>query len=97
MDARHAVGVRMGLAAEQLADILAFRESPRFTERARAALPYGERLSRDGRIVTEECLPERREHFTEAEIVTLTFTIGLQTFVSKFAKAWRLAPQGFTA
>ncbi|HTY76925.1 MAG TPA: hypothetical protein VMI34_03820 [Candidatus Bathyarchaeia archaeon] len=97
MDARHAVGVRMGVAPEKLADILAFRESPRFTERERAALEYCERITRDDLDMTEECLAQVRGHFTEAEIVELTFTIGFQTFVSKFAKAWRLAPQGFSS
>jgi hypothetical protein len=28
--------------------------------------------------------------------VELTFIIGFQTFASKFAKAWMLAPQGFS-
>ena len=27
----------------------------------------------------------------------LTFIIGYQTFASKFAKAWRLTPQGFSS
>jgi hypothetical protein len=45
--------------------------------------------------VSEACLGQVREHFTEAEIVGLTFIIGFQTFASKFAKAWRLAPQGY--
>ena len=97
MDARHAVGVRMGVAPQKLAEILSFRESPRFSERERAALQYCERITRDDQAMTEECLAQVRKHFTEAEIVELTFTIGFQTFVSKFAKAWRLAPQGFTA
>jgi alkylhydroperoxidase family enzyme len=47
--------------------------------------------------VSDECLARVREHFTEAEIVELTFIIGYQTFASKCAKAWRLAPQGFSA
>jgi hypothetical protein len=38
-----------------------------------------------------------REHFAAAEIVELTFIIGYQTFASKFAKAFRLAPQGFSS
>src|SRR5215831_8540943 len=97
MDARHAVGVRMGVAPEKLADILRFRESPRFSERERAALQYCERITRDDQDMPEECLARVREHFTEAEIVELTFTVGFQTFVSKFAKAWRLARQGFSA
>lgn len=47
--------------------------------------------------MSEDCLAQVREHFTEAEIVELTFIIGYQTFASKCAKAWRLAPQGFSS
>jgi alkylhydroperoxidase family enzyme len=47
--------------------------------------------------MSEDCLAQVREHFTEAEIVELTFIIGYQTFASKFAKAWRLTPQGFSS
>ena len=47
--------------------------------------------------MSEECTARLREHFTEGEIVELTFIVGYQTFASKFAKAFRVAPQGFTA
>ena len=46
--------------------------------------------------MTDECLARVREHFLEAEIVELTFIVGYQTFASKFANAFDLAPQGFT-
>jgi alkylhydroperoxidase family enzyme len=95
MDIRHAVGVKMGVPAEKLADVLTFQASSRFSERA--ALHFCERTTRDDLEMSEECLAQVREHFTEAEIVELTFIIGYQTFASKFAKAWRLAPQGFSA
>ena len=97
MDIRHAVGVKMGVATEKLADVVTFRESPRFNERERAALDFCERIVRDDLEVSDFCLAEVREHFTEAEIVELTFIIGYQTFASKFAKAWRLTPQGFSS
>jgi len=97
MDIRHAVGVKMGVPTEKLGDVLTFKKSPRFDERERAALHFCERITRDDLEMSEECLAEVREHFTEAEIVELTFIIGYQTFASKFAKAWRLAPQGFSA
>ena len=38
MDIRHAVGVKMGVPAEKLADVLTFQASSRFSERERAAL-----------------------------------------------------------
>ena len=97
MDIRHAVGVKTGVPAEKLADVLTFQASSRFTERERAALHFCERITRDDLEMSEECRAQVREHFTEAEIVELTFIIGYQTFASKFSKAWRLAPQGFSA
>ena len=97
MDIRHAVGVTKGVPPEKLADVLTYRESPHYSERERAALQFCERISRDDLEVSEECLAQVREHFTEAEIVELTFIIGYQTFASKFAKAWRLAPQGYSS
>jgi alkylhydroperoxidase family enzyme len=97
MDIRHAVGVKAGVPSGKLAEVLTFHESSRFSERERAALQFGERVTRDDLEVSEDCLAQVREHFTEAEIVELTFIIGYQTFASKFAKAWRLAPQGFAS
>ena len=96
MDIRHAVGVKVGVPAEKLADVLTYPRSPNFSEREQAALQFCERIIRDDLDVSEECLGQVREHFTEAETVELTFIIGYQTFASKFAKAWRLAPQGFS-
>ncbi|HEU4439539.1 MAG TPA: hypothetical protein VFT36_09815 [Methylomirabilota bacterium] len=96
MDIRHAVGVRKGVPAEQLRDVLTFETSPFFDERERAALAFAEQITRADRDVSEECLARVRTHFTEAEIVELTFIVGYQTFASKFAKAWRLPPQGFS-
>jgi len=97
MDIRHAVGVRKGVPPAKLAGVLTYEESPHFTERERAALQFSEQVTRDDLAMTDECLARLREHFTEPEIVELTFIIGFQTFASKFAKAWRVAPQGFSA
>src|SRR6266849_2880404 len=97
MDIRHAVGVKVGVPPGKLADVLVFQDSPRFSERERAALHFCERIARDDLEVSEECLARVREHFTEPEIVELTFIIGYQTFASKFAKAWRLSPQGYSS
>ncbi|HEY7251939.1 MAG TPA: hypothetical protein VIF11_01035 [Methylomirabilota bacterium] len=97
MDIRHAVGVRVGVPAEQLRDVLSFETSRAFGDRERAALRFSEQVTRDDLDVTDDCLARVREHFTEAEIVELTFIIGYQIFAGKFAKAWRLTPQGFSA
>jgi len=96
MDIRHAVGVKVGLSAEKLADVLDYRGNPRFSEREQAALEFCERTTRDDLEVTDACLARVREHFTEPEIVELAFITGYQIFASKFAKAFKLAPQGFS-
>ena len=97
MDIRHAVGVKVGVPPEKLAALASFRDGPHFTEREKAALEFSERISRDDQEVSAECFDRLREHFSEAEIVELTFIVGYQTFASKFAKAFRLEPQGFSA
>jgi|SRR5215813_7124435 len=97
MDIRHAVGVRAGVPEEKLAAVLDYRDNSRFSERERAALEYCERTTRDDLEMSDECLARVREHFSEPEILELTFIAGYQIFASKFAKAFRLAPQGFSA
>jgi alkylhydroperoxidase family enzyme len=96
MDIRHAVGVKLGVPAEKLAAVLDYRGNPRFSAREQAALDFCERTTRDDLEMTDACLARLREHFTEPEIVELAFIGGFQIFASKFAKAFRLAPQGFS-
>ena len=97
MDIRHAVGVRAGIPATKLAALAEWERSEAFSARERAALEFASRIVRDDCEMTDACLGELRAHFSEPEIVELTFIVGFQTFASKFAKAFRLAPQGFGA
>jgi alkylhydroperoxidase family enzyme len=96
MDIRRAVGVKAGISIEKLNALDSYQESPHFTAREKAALEFSERVTRDDLEVTDECFANLREHFTEPEIVELTFIIGFQTFASKFAKAFQIAPQGYS-
>jgi alkylhydroperoxidase family enzyme len=96
MDIRHAVGVKVGIDAETLAALPSWRESDHFSGRERAALTLCEAMVRDDLDVSDECFATVREHFSEADTVELVFVIGYQAFASKFAKAFRLDPQGFT-
>jgi alkylhydroperoxidase family enzyme len=95
MDIRRAVGARAGIPNEKLDDVLRYRQSDRFTPREQAALEYAERITRDDLEVTDGCMTRLRGHFSEAEVVELTFIVGFQTFASKFAKAFNLGPQGY--
>lgn len=97
MDIRHAVGVKVGIAGSKLAALAEYRTSPEFSERERAALEYAEQITRDEEEVSDACFARLREHFSEADVVELTFIVGYQTFASKFAKALQLAPQGLAS
>jgi alkylhydroperoxidase family enzyme len=97
MDIRHAVGVKVGVDEATLAALAAWRASEHFSAREQAALELSEELVADDRDVSDACFARVREHFTEAEVLELVFVIGYQIFASKFAKAFRLAPQGFAA
>jgi len=95
MDIRHAVGVKAGVDADALAALRDWRASDRFTARERSALELCEQIVRDDQEVSDACFARVREHFSEADVVEMTFVIGYQVFASKFAKTFRLAPQGF--
>jgi alkylhydroperoxidase family enzyme len=97
MDIRHAVGVKEGIDPETLAAVARWRDTDRFTAGERAAMELCEAMVRDDRNVSDTCFARVREHFSEAETVELVFVIGYQIFASKFAKAFRLEPQGFSA
>jgi alkylhydroperoxidase family enzyme len=97
MDIRHAVGVKEGIDEATLAALPDWRASDRFSAREQAALELGEAIVADDREVSDACFARVREHFSEGDVVELVFVIGYQVFASKFAKAFRLAPQGFSA
>jgi alkylhydroperoxidase family enzyme len=93
MDIRHAVGVTQGLDEATLAELAGWRESSRFSARERVALELTEALV--AAEVSDACFARVREHFSEPETLELVFVVGYQVFASTFAKAFRLAPQGF--
>jgi alkylhydroperoxidase family enzyme len=97
MDIRHAVGVRTGIPEAKLAALDRYHDSPQFTAREVAALGYAEQILREGREVSDACFARLREHFSEPDVVELTFIVGFQTFASQFAKAFQLAPQGLAS
>ena len=74
-----------------------WRTSDHFSGREKAALELTEEIVADDREVSDACFARVREYFSEADVLELVFVIGYQVFASKFAKAFRLAPQGFAA
>jgi len=97
MDIRHAVGVKAGIAEAKLDALADHATSALISARERAALAFAEEVVRDDRAVSDASEARLAEHFTKAERLELTFVVGYQVFASKFAKAYRLEPQGFSA
>ena len=90
------MSVRVGVPETKLAALAAWETAPEFSTRERAALQFATAMVRDDRAVTDADWAQLRAHFSEPEAVELVFAVGYQTFASQFAKAFQLAPQGFT-
>ncbi|WP_011581388.1 MULTISPECIES: carboxymuconolactone decarboxylase family protein [Chelativorans] len=67
-----------GESEQRLYLVSAWRESPLFSERERAALAWTEKLTRlaDG-LVEDEAFEDVSRHFTEDELVKLSVAIGM--------------------
>jgi len=88
--------VKAGIPAEKLDALAAYEDDPLFSERERAALAFTEEVTRAEGHVSDACFQRVRRQFSEAEVLELMFVIGYQMFVSRFANAFRIAPQGFS-
>jgi AhpD family alkylhydroperoxidase len=77
----HSAALRKAGVAQRTLDTLpAWRESPLFNERERAALGWAEALNRIGMSpIPEDALDALRPHFDEREISELTFTVAMIT------------------
>jgi AhpD family alkylhydroperoxidase len=83
-----------GETAQRLIGLDAWREAPYYTPRERAALAWTEALTRVGDThAPDDVYDELKPHFTEAEIVALTFAIVAINAWNRLAIGFR-APAG---
>ena len=83
-----------GESEQRLYALNAWRETPFYTARERAALEWTEHLTLiASREVSDELYARVREHFTEEEIVLLTLAVVQINGYNRFAIAFR-APAG---
>ena len=80
---------------EKLAELAGWRDSKLFSESERVALDYAERITYTDRTVDDAFFAEVKKHFTEAQIVELTFAVALENFRSKFNPTLGVEAQGF--
>ena len=72
----------------------AWRETPLYTERERAALAWAEALTRIGpEGVADELYEDTRRHFSEAEMVKLSLTITVINSWNRLMIGFRVPPQ----
>ena len=88
--------MKEGIPAAKLDALDAYEDSPLFSERERSALAFTEEITRAEGHVSDACFHRLRQEFSEPEVLELMFVIGYQMFVSRFANAFRIAPQGFS-
>jgi len=88
--------VKEGIPAAKLDALDAYEVCPLFSERERSALAFTAEVTRAEGHVSDACFQRLRQQFSEPEVLELMFVIGYQMFVSRFANAFRIAPQGFS-
>ena len=79
----------------KLAEVATRRDSRLFTEPARVALDYAERMTITGQSVDDALFTQLKQHYSEAQIVELTAAVALENFRSKFNPALGIEAQGF--
>lgn len=76
MNTRYASGRRAGITEEHVEHLSDYERGP-FTDREKAALRYTDDVFLDPHRVDPAVRERARLHFTEAELVELTWAIGL--------------------
>jgi len=85
-----------GETEQRLYALTAWRETPFFSERERAALAWAETLTRIADDdVSDELFAEARRHFSEEELTTLTLAIVAINGWNRFAIAFRSIPGSY--
>jgi len=79
----------------KLAEVATWRDSKLFSACERVALEYAERVTHTDRKIDDAFFAEVKKHFTEAQIVELTFAVALENFRSKFNPSLGVEAQGF--
>jgi AhpD family alkylhydroperoxidase len=85
---------QLGETQQRLDCLAAWRESPFFSERERAALAWTEAITHVAETrVPDEIYNEVRKHFAETELVDLTAAIGMINLWNRLSIAFRSEPK----
>ncbi len=85
-----------GESEQRLYAVSAWREAPFYSERERAALAWTEAVTRVGEThVPDDVYAEARQHFSEKELVDLTFAIIAINGWNRLAVSFRTVPGSY--
>jgi AhpD family alkylhydroperoxidase len=83
----------MGETPERLDSIVAWHESPHFTDREKAALAWAESLTHVSEThAPDDVYDEVRRHFSEVETTNLTYAVALMNAFNRIAIGLRREP-----
>jgi alkylhydroperoxidase family enzyme len=81
------------IAREKLKDLLNFRTNNSFSEKEKAMLAYCEEVTLS-KTCTDECFIELKKHFTEEEIIEITWLNAVENYFNYQAKPLGLSSDG---
>ena len=79
LDLGRAMALRSHVDMKKFEALMDYKTSPLFTERERAALAYAEEATRNKRV-SDATFEDLRTHFTEREIVEITWVNAIENF-----------------
>jgi AhpD family alkylhydroperoxidase len=88
----------LGESEQRLYSLAAWRESPYYSERERAALAWTEAVTEVGNgRVSDDVFDEVRRHFDDRELANLTLAVATINAWNRLSIAARLVPGGYVA
>jgi len=93
LDMHSKEAIHHGETHERLHGVIAWRETPYFDEKERAALAFTEALTNaNQQDISDDIYAALEEHFTTAQIATLTLAIGTVNVWNRLNKTFRTVP-----
>lgn len=97
VDLNSAAALERDVAADKVAALDDFEDSPLYSEREKAALAFAGAATDPARPVDEACFARLRRHFNETAVAELAALVAFQNMSSKFNAALAVPSQGFCA
>ena len=92
IDLHYRDGLKSGVTPRQFNGLLAWREMPFYSARERAALAWAEALTDLPAADIAVARAAARQHFTDKELVDLTYAIGLMNALNRLGIGCALEP-----